>query len=266
MATRRSALIASTRPLAALVVGTLSAAAAIAGAGRLTLRGAAAGLAMTALAMFGFVVNDLFDRRKDREAGVERPIASGAVSPGAATCAAAALLVLALILAAAVGTGVAVLAFTAAALVAYSPLALHFPLTKDLYVAALCCAPLWYGDVTAAAPRSWLSYATLMCFVFGREVLMDSDELQGDRRAGIHTIAATLGRRRTTRMGAALMLVAAGILVAIVRGPTLTAAAAATLLLLACVLTWPRIDDGVRIRLTLVPMYVGSVALACGGV
>ncbi|MFI5310922.1 MAG: UbiA family prenyltransferase [Gemmatimonadales bacterium] len=259
-----AALVLTARPLSSLVVGTLTASAAVGGLGRLTTRSINAGLAMTVLAMFGFVVNDIFDYDKDRVAGVRRPIADGTLSRRSAALWAAGLLATAMLLATTVGSGGIVLAITAAALLLYSPLALRLPLGKDVCVAGICCAPLLYGATVVGVPRSWISYVTLACFVFGRELLMDSDEQPGDSRAGVRTIAAILGCRWTTHIGAALMLLSAVALVAIVRGPLVTAAAAATLLLLAYVFTWPGIDSGARIRLSRLPMLLGSVALACG--
>src|ERR1700687_1662630 len=71
------ALLRATRPLSSLVAGTLSASVVIAAQGRLSLVSIAAGLAMTTLTMFGFVINDVADYVKDAKAGVQRPIATG---------------------------------------------------------------------------------------------------------------------------------------------------------------------------------------------
>lgn len=251
--------------MSSLVAGTLAASAAVAGQGRLTLRGVAAGLAMTALAMFGFAVNDIFDYHKDRASEIRRPVAAGTLSRQDAAWLAIAMLLAAGVLSAVAGAGVAVLAVTGAMLVLYSPAAQRFPLCKDAYVAGLCCAPLYYGATAGGGQYPWSSYAVLASFVLGREVLMDSDELPGDSRAGIRTIAAILGRCRTARIGATLMLLAAGALAVIVRGQIATLASTAALVSLACVFAWPGLDQGRRIHLSRLPMLIGSVALACGG-
>ncbi len=94
---------------------------------------------------------------------------------------------------------------------------------------------------------------------------MDSDELPGDSQAGIRTIAAILGRRGTARIGATLMLLAAGALAADRTRPRRHPASSATLVSLACVFAWPGLDQGRRIHLSRLPMLIGSVALACGG-
>lgn len=173
---------------------------------------------MTILTMFGFVVNDVVDFDKDARAGVRRPIATGELSRSGGVLFAAALLMFAYLASPVGGSGETVLAVTSLSLVAYSPLAQRYPLGKGAYVAVLCCAPLLYGSVISGVRLSWLSYATLACFVLGREALMDSDELAGDRRSGIETIAGILGCSRTRRIGAIVMLLSAALLVGIERG------------------------------------------------
>jgi geranylgeranylglycerol-phosphate geranylgeranyltransferase len=259
------ALFGTTRPLSSVVVGTLAASATIAGHGRLTLSGVAAGLCMTTLAMFGFAVNDIVDYHKDRAAGVQRPIAAGTLSKQSAAWLATALLLSAALFSAIAGSGRMVLAITAAVLLLYSPMAQRYPLTKDAWVAGLCCLPLYYGAQVGGRHFPWFSYAVLACFVLGREVLMDADELQGDTKAGVRTIAAMLGGHWAARIGVTLMLASAAILVALVRGRIAILAAVATLASLACLFAWPGLNSGKRIQMSRVPMLLGSMALACGG-
>jgi 4-hydroxybenzoate polyprenyltransferase len=235
----------------------------IAARGSLSLVSVAAGLAMTTLTMFGFVVNDIVDFDKDSRAGVRRPIATGELSRSRAVLFAAALLLSSYLASPTGGSGGKVLTLTSLALVAYSPLARRFPLGKGAYVAVLCCAPLWYGSVAGGVQRSWLSYATLACFVLGREALMDSDELVGDRQAGIKTIAAIFGCHRTRRIGAIVMLFSAVFLVGIERGSVGRIAALAALFSLTFVFLWPGLSEGRRIHLSRFPMLIGAVAIAC---
>jgi 4-hydroxybenzoate polyprenyltransferase len=103
----------------------------------------------------------------------------------------------------------------------------------------------------------------LACFVLGREALMDSDELVGDRRSGIETIAGILGCSRTRRIGAIVMLLSAALLVGIERGTIGRIVALATLLSLTFVFVWPGLSDAKRIHLSRFPMLIGAVAIAC---
>jgi 4-hydroxybenzoate polyprenyltransferase len=106
----------ATRPLSSLVAGTLSASVVIAAHGRLSLLSIAAGLAMTTLTMFGFVINDVAAYAKDAKAGVHRPIASGELSRSSALLFAAVLLVFVYLVAPPLGSGRNVLAITACSL------------------------------------------------------------------------------------------------------------------------------------------------------
>jgi geranylgeranylglycerol-phosphate geranylgeranyltransferase len=221
---------------------------------------------MATLAMFGFAVNDIFDYHKDRAAGIQRPVAAGTLSRKSAAWLAIAMLLAVCLFSVVAGSGGMVLAIAGVMLFLYSPAAQRCPLSKDVYVAGLCCAPLYYGAVVGGRQYPWFSYAVLACFVLGREVLMDSDELAGDSKSGLRTIAAILGQRGTMRIGTALMILAAVALAAAARGGIATAASAATLVFLACVLVWPGLDQSRRIYLSRLPMLLGSVAVACGGV
>jgi len=220
---------------------------------------------MTALAMFGFTVNDIFDYHKDRAAGIKRPIAEETLSRASAVWLAAALLFAACLLAVLAGSGGMVVAITSAALFLYSPVTRRYPLSKDLYAASLCCAPLYYGALAGGGAYEWSSYAVLGCFVLGREILMDAEELSGDLRGGVRTIAAMLGHRCTMRIGSTLMLVSAAVLASMVRGSVVGFSAVATLVALVWVLCMPGLDDQMRVRLSRFPMLLGAVAVAFGG-
>ncbi|HLY43710.1 MAG TPA: UbiA family prenyltransferase [Terracidiphilus sp.] len=253
------------RPLSSLVAGVLASASVAAASGRTTLSIAFAGFAMTALVMFGFTVNDIFDYRKDRAAEIERPIARGTFSRHRASWLAAILLLFACLFGVLAAHGTTVLAITGAALFFYSPIARRYPLSKNPYAAALCCAPLYYGALVGRAYYPWSSYAVLACFALGREILMDADELSGDIKGGVRTIAARLGHWRTMRIGSGLMLISAAVLAVLVHGRLAELTAVATFVGLTWVLCRPGLDDRMRIRLSRVPMLLGAVAVAFGG-
>ena len=255
----------STRPLSSLVAGALSASVVIGGSGHITLEGLAAGVAMTILTMFGFVVNDIFDRQKDAAAAVQRPIATGELSVQMAIVLAIGLLLPVFLVSTFIGTGAGVLLATCLALLAYSPFAHLYPLGKGPYVAALACAPLIYGSAVAGVRVLAFSYATLACFVLGREMLMDSEEVVGDRRAGLETIAVVLGCKRARKIGTTLMFVSAICVVAIARGEMDRVAAVCALISLMWVFLWPDLSDARRIQLSRFPMLLGAVAIAIAG-
>ena len=249
--------------MSSLVPGTLSCAAVFARNG-FSVRGILAGLAMYALAAFGFQVNDVLDFRKDRAAGVERPIASAILSRQTALLFALALLLVTFGVSAFVGCGGRVLAATALALILYTPTARQLPLIKGFYVAALCVAPLYYGSVVSGVPYRWPPYVLVAVFIAGREAFMDSNEIEDDRRAGMATIAAVIGETRTKRIATCIMALSMAVLAAVAAGGIAKAAAIAALVSLLCVFIWPRLDDRKRIELSRIPMLAAAVALACG--
>lgn len=216
---------------------------------------------MFTVTMFGFVINDILDFEKDAAAGVQRPIATGAISSQTALVFAGFLLVGACWLSAAVGSGGSVLTLAVLALVLYTPSARRMPLLKGLYVAGLCMAPLYYASVVGQTNFSGAAYVLLALFVLGREILMDAHEIAGDRQAGLRTVAEALGPSKTRRLGAAMMIaslawlnfVAPGIL-----GKTLAILSLASLVF---VLYWPIRDEERRIAFTRLPMLAAAIAL-----
>lgn len=263
MMDRLRVLLRSTRPLSSLVPATLSCAAVWIQAG-ISLRALLAGLAMYALTAFGFQINDVLDYRKDRAAGVERPIATGALSRLAAMVFALALLAITCALSGWVGAGGKVLAATALALLLYTPTARGFPPFKGVYVAVLCVSPLIYGAAVRGAAYAWQPYAFVIAFIAAREALMDSNELEGDRSAGMRTIAMLLGKARTRKIAACVMALSMAVLAVVAGSGVARTAAIAALGSLLCVFFWPRLDDARRIALTRIPMLAAAVALACG--
>jgi geranylgeranylglycerol-phosphate geranylgeranyltransferase len=257
------ALIRTTRPLSSLVTGTLAASAAIVGQGRPSIRGFGAGLAMTALSMFGFTVNDILDYHEDRAAGIQRPLASGKLSRKSAVGLAIAMLLAALLFSLATGPGKGVLVITSVLLLFYSPLKKRHPLFKDIYIAGLCCLPMYYGVIVGGRRYSWFSYAALACFVLGREIWMDADELPGDRKSGVRTVAALMGQRATMWIGMGLMLLAAAAILAVTHGLAAKTISAATFISLACVFVWPGLSQSRRIEWSRGPMLLGAMAIAC---
>ncbi|MGA7885135.1 MAG: UbiA family prenyltransferase [Acidobacteriaceae bacterium] len=252
-------MISSGRPLSSAIAGALSMSVLWIHNGRSILC-VLVGLAMTVVTMFGFVVNDVFDYRKDSRAGVKRPVAAGSLPQAHALLFSALLLAAVSLLSAVVGSG-GVMAFTALALVLYTPFARRWPLLKGLYVAGLCLLPLYYATSVAGTRASWGAYAVLVLFILGRETLMDADEAAGDLQAGMRTIAVALGRRQARRIGIAVMMAATCCLIWVAHGFLGRSLAILSTVLLLSVLGWPRVEEGRRIQLSRVPMLLAALAV-----
>lgn len=254
-------LFASTRPASSCVAGLLSFAAVCLRVG-FSRTAVLAGVAMGLITMFGFVLNDILDYWKDKVAGVQRPIALGQLSRPAALLFSTVLLSAACVSALLIREGAPVLLLTGIALVLYTPLAHRIPKLKGAYVAALSLLPLLYGATITHSNISGAAYAMDALFVFGREVLMDADELAGDQLAGMHTFAASLGSPFARRLGMILMLGSLFGLNFVSKGMIGSLAAAVSLASLVCILVWHGVTESRRISFTRLSMLAGAVALA----
>jgi len=254
-------MVSSGRPLSSVITGAISFSAVWLRRG-FSAHALLVGLVMSLVAMFGFVLNDIVDYRKDASAGVQRPIAAGALSRTAASFFSVFLLLAAVLLSAFVGRGGVMIAFTVLALILYSPFARSLPLLKGLYVAGLCLLPLLYAAAASNVHVSWRAYAILFSFVAGREMLMDANEIEGDRQAGMATIAVALGSEPASRIGKTLMIAAGVCLAFATQGPFTRTLAILAGLMLLIVLVWPHLKEGKRIELSRLPMLLAALVVA----
>jgi geranylgeranylglycerol-phosphate geranylgeranyltransferase len=220
------------------------------------------GLAMFTVTMFGFVVNDVLDFKKDVGAGVLRPIAMGTVSRQVALAFAVLLLAVAGWISVAVGAGSVVLMLTAVALIVYTPWAQHLPFVKGLYVAGLCIAPLYYASVVSRFSISVAAYATLALYILGREILMDANEIAGDRLAGMKTVAVVMGQGDARWLGVVMMVVSLTCLNLVAKGVVGRTSAVVSAVSLVFVLLWPRMDEDRRIAFSRLPMLAAVMAVS----
>jgi geranylgeranylglycerol-phosphate geranylgeranyltransferase len=133
----------------------------------------------------GNVVNDILDRETDRVNHPERPLVTGAISPGVARWTAAALLVGSVVVAVPVIllrplVGV----FLALALVALLSYEFRFKSAGfggNLLVAFLTGLVFLYGGAAAGVPVAILPFALMAFFAtLSREIIKDMEDLAGD--------------------------------------------------------------------------------------
>lgn len=212
------------RPLLALTrAGTAVAGAALCVAGGLLDDGAhlgrvvAATASVACLIAFAQVVNDIVDVDIDRHQKPRRPIVAGAISPRAATTIAAALLGAGLTSAALAGPGHLAVATAIAALAwCYSVRLKNTVLVGNATVALLASAPVTFGaaaggGVTALAVAL---QAQIFLFMSAFEIVKTGIDADGDRVAGLRTIATRHGVRAAAAVGVALALTFALVAVA----------------------------------------------------
>jgi len=133
----------------------------------------------------GNVLNDLRDRDSDRRNHPDRPLVTGAVSPGAAGKLCTALLAMSVVAIAPVGLEApwlwVILPGALAALLAYELRFKARGLSGNLLVAALTAALFLYGGAAANAPWTLLPFVG-MAFgaTLSREVIKDMEDAEGD--------------------------------------------------------------------------------------
>lgn len=206
------------RPLNAVVAGVLTVVGAFV-AGGLSEAPVAAGIAGVATVLAtgaGNAVNDYFDRAVDRVNDPDRPIPRGAVSPRLALGVSVVLFVVAVGLVVILPVLAVVIAVVnLVALVAYTELFKGLPGVGNAVVAYLGGSTFVFGaaaverlGVTAVVLAGLAALAT-----FGREVIKDVEDVEGDRGEGLRTLPVVVGDR------GALWVAAVAVAVAVVASP-----------------------------------------------
>jgi len=180
-------------------------------------------LPFTLIAMGGFALNDIHDREKDSVNRPSRALPAGILTLRQAKGFAAVLLFAALVssLMLARNAGEAALYLLAlAGVVVYSDLAKRLGWAKGAFSSMLSVLPLAF--VAQSELITGLDVIVLggaFVYVFGRELLLDVRDIEGDRRAGFRTIAVRYGESTGAlagiglqALGALLILISAVVL------------------------------------------------------
>jgi len=166
------------------------------------------GFCMTGAAM---AVNDYYDREIDSVNEPGRPIPSGRVTPGEALALTAAL--------SAVGLGASymiswsttlVAAFSWVVMMLYSAWGKRTGFPGNLMVSACISLPFIYGGMITGSVYPGL-YFSLMAFLSntGREVTKGIVDVEGDRGAGVGTVAVSRGPRAASLVASGFYVAAA---------------------------------------------------------
>lgn len=162
----------------------------------------------------GNVVNDIVDRPSDRINHPNRVLVRGQLSVRYAAILAVALNLAALVFAASVNVAVTIMVVAAiATLAGYNFLLKRIPVFGNLTVAALGGLTFVTGglalnsDGAFALPGPLIPAAFAVIFHLMRELIKDTEDMEGDRRSSVKTLPQLMGVRPTLYLVVALFLV-----------------------------------------------------------
>ncbi len=159
--------------------------------------------------MVGFILNDIFDYKKDVQAEVKKPIAMGQLKRERAVIYIIGLTSLALLIEGIVNkySSIVILLSTLLGVFFYSPLSKRIPILKGVATAALTLTPIIYASSVLKIQIPYFVYLTILGFIFGREILLDIKDYQGDLQHGIKTIVAYLEIPKSRILSWSLMFI-----------------------------------------------------------
>ena len=155
-------------------------------------------------------INDYYDRKIDAINEPKRPIPSGRISPESAVFFTAILSVIGLASSWQISIGAFIVAlFAWAIMMAYSMWGKKTGFLGNLMVSTCIALPFIYGGLLSGRITASLSFS-LLAFLSntGREITKGIVDIQGDKAAGIRTIAVTRGATRAADI-ATLFFIAA---------------------------------------------------------
>jgi geranylgeranylglycerol-phosphate geranylgeranyltransferase len=181
--------------------GAIAAAAVLVGAlvarRPVSLEPAALGALAAFLAVAGAnAANDVFDREIDRVNRPGRPIPSGRMGVGAAKAAAIVCHGAALVVSAFVGgAAFALVASWAVATSLYSAFVKAVPIAGNVVASLIGASPFLLGGITQERiALSALPFGLAFVVQTAREFVKDAEDVEGDSRAGVRTLAVVFGR------------------------------------------------------------------------
>jgi geranylgeranylglycerol-phosphate geranylgeranyltransferase len=203
------ALIEIARPHNMLAAGLGVVAGYYAAAGSFSSRAVMVAMVAALATGAGNVINDYYDFAIDRVNKPRRPLPSGRLSPRAALVWYGVLVAATTLLAAlALPRPLLVLALAwQVALFAYARVLKRTWIAGNVTVAVVSASAFLAGGLAAGWPRAavvpmLIAFAFVMC----REMIKGGEDLEGDRRAGVRTLAVVVGPERAAVVAAGAML------------------------------------------------------------
>lgn len=221
-------------------------------------------LPIVIVTMLGFVYNDIYDKEKDSLSNKKRPIASGKLSSKLAfkyTLITSILVLLFEIYFNNIYSFIAIL-ITLTSVFLYSPLSRKFPLTKTFYTSLLCCMPFIYGYLASGNFNiNIIQLLPIIIFIIGREIWLDSIDLESDKKYGIVTLSSKL-TSETSKIISFILMFLGGVCILLIKQNDL-AIYCTTISMSIIVLSFylVKINENLAVNLTRISMFLGMIAL-----
>ncbi len=163
----------------------------------------------------GNVINDYFDFAIDRVNKPRRPLPAGRLTPRAALVWYGVLTTVTTLFAVFAAPASAILFAVAwqAALFLYARILKRMWIAGNVAVALVSASAFLAGATAAGRPQAALiPMAIAFAFVMCRELIKGGEDLEGDRIAGVRTLAVVVGRERSAALAGGAMLVVTALL------------------------------------------------------
>jgi len=165
------------------------------------------GLIYLLVTMYGFIINDILDYKKDKLANRNKPISQDKLSKKTALIYLFSILCIIFVIEYILGTqkSLIIISFTILLLTLYSFLSKNIPLFKGVVTGVLTITPLYYANSILTLNYNLWIYGFILFYVFSRELYLDAQDYNGDKLSKLKTIPYYLGVEKSKIIGLFLM-------------------------------------------------------------
>jgi len=222
-----------------------------------------AALCTMSATMFGFTINDIFDREKDITSHKYKPIAKNELSVQSACILCFGHLIFVTIISFLYFGLHATLVYMALFLLlfGYSIVSSRIPVVKGIYTAGLTLFPILIAITIADSAIATYSLTGIFFFIFFRECILDAMDIESDLKSGIRTVAFYLGDVKLQMIGWIGMFFTASYLAYVSIGTNAQYIYFAALVVLAISAFIYTIDRESGMKFSRVALLAGAVAI-----
>ena len=155
------------------------------------------------ITMAGFIINDIFDKERDKARKEDKPIAHENISVKDARKTSILLIVgsFSIVLISGNQTAVFIVILAIIAIFLYTPIIYRLPIIKGFYTAILCCVPMLFGSTYSQRNIPLNMYLILVFFIMARELIIDLKDYKYDATFGLHTMPYYFGTKVSEIIG-----------------------------------------------------------------